>query len=88
MLRIKISVRPNAAKNEIAAGDDGILKLRIAAPPEDGKANAEICRYLIKAFKLPPGSVNLKSGHRSKNKTLEINIGEAEFNLRLKELIG
>ena len=64
------------------------MKLRIAAPPEDGKANAEICRFLTKAFKLPPGSVILKTGHSSKLKIIEINIGQEEFALRLKELIG
>lgn len=88
MIRIKISVRPNSPRNEISEGPDGILKLRIKAPPEEGKANAEICRFLAKALKLPPGSVSLKTGHSSKLKIIEISIGQEEFGLRLKELIA
>jgi uncharacterized protein (TIGR00251 family) len=87
-MRIKISVRPNAPKNEISEGPDGILKLRITAPPEHGKANAEICRFLARALKLPPGSVFLKTGHSSKPKIIEIDMGPEDFGLRLKELIG
>lgn len=44
---LRIKVIPRARKTELVGTmDDGALKVRVAAVPEDGKANTELCRYL------------------------------------------
>jgi uncharacterized protein (TIGR00251 family) len=51
---------------------DGALKVRIAAPPVDGAANAELVKVLAKALKVSRSSVHILSGGTSKNKRVRI----------------
>jgi hypothetical protein len=48
------------------------LKIRLAAPPVDGKANAALIRFVADTLKLPTSAVNLKSGHNSRRKVLAV----------------
>ena len=48
------------------------LKIRIAAPPVDGKANAHLIQFLAKTFGVPKARVHLESGANSRNKQLRI----------------
>lgn len=48
---LRIKVIPRARKTELVGTmDDGVLKVRVAAVPEDGKANTELCRYLREIY--------------------------------------
>src|SRR5262249_35669076 len=67
-----IKVRPGARSNEVLGELDGILKLRIAAPPVDGKANEECRRFLAALLKVSPSSVDIKSGAGSRTKTITV----------------
>ncbi len=69
ILQIKIS--PNSSKNEfIKTGD--VIKLKITAPPVDGKANKFVIEILSKTFKVPKTNIKILHGETSKEKTLEI----------------
>lgn len=74
---LHVHIIPKSAKNQVigwekdAAGDKW-LKIRIAAPPEDGQANKELIRYLAKGLGLPQKSVKLASGETSRYKKLKI----------------
>lgn len=73
MALLHIRVQPKASKNEI--GDfleDGTLKVRVTAPPEDGKANAAVIKLLAKRLKIAPSALEITRGHASRNKTIEI----------------
>ena len=48
------------------------LKIRLAAPPVDGKANAALLRYLADAFGVPQRAVTLVRGETSRQKTVRI----------------
>lgn len=48
------------------------LKIKVAAPPEDGKANAELLKFLAKYFKCPKSSLTLLSGDTSRHKRIKI----------------
>lgn len=48
------------------------LKIKVAAPPEDGKANAELLKFLAKYFKCPKSSLTLVSGETSRHKRIKI----------------
>ena len=69
--RITLQVVPRASKTEVvgAYGDDA-LRLRLAAPPVDGKANKELIEVLADAFGLPKSAVVFKGGETSKTKRL------------------
>jgi uncharacterized protein (TIGR00251 family) len=51
---------------------DGVLKVRIAAPPVDGAANAELIKVLAKSFGVAKSNVQLISGETAKTKKLRI----------------
>ncbi|MDR3192177.1 MAG: DUF167 domain-containing protein [Treponema sp.] len=72
LCRLKIKAVPGASKTEIAGLKDGCLRIRIAAAPEDGKANAELRAFLAGALGCPKGEVVLLRGERSRLKTLTV----------------
>ncbi|NLO80835.1 MAG: YggU family protein [Xanthomonadaceae bacterium] len=70
-LLLRLRIQPRAAKDELI-WQDGRLRLRITAPPVDGKANAHLCAYLAKLFGVPRGQVELLSGETSRDKRVRI----------------
>ncbi len=51
---------------------DGAIKIDIASAPEDGRANAELVRYLADEFSVPKSHVHILRGQTSKAKTVQI----------------
>jgi uncharacterized protein (TIGR00251 family) len=71
-LVLSLHVQPGAARTEVAGLHGGALKIRLAAPPVDGKANAELVRFLAEAFGVPRRAVALVRGETSRQKTVRI----------------
>jgi uncharacterized protein (TIGR00251 family) len=75
-LVLMLHVQPGAKRTEIAgAHGEGMqtrLKIRLAAPPVDGRANAELLRYLADAFGVPLRQVALLRGETSRQKTVRV----------------
>ena len=71
-LILDIRVIPRASKTQIVGMHDGALKVRIAAPPVDGAANAELVKLLAKAFGVSKSSIEIISGETSKTKRIRI----------------
>jgi hypothetical protein len=71
---VSFSVRvvPRSSKSGVAGEHDGMLKVRIAAPPVDGAANDELVKTLAKVFQVPARSVQIISGLSSKTKRVRI----------------
>jgi uncharacterized protein len=65
---LKLIVQPKAKKTQIVGLYDGMLKLAVASPPVDGKANKEIVTFLADFFKLKKSEVSIISGERSRRK--------------------
>ncbi len=65
-------VVPRASKSEIVGELDGALKIRIAAPPADGAANAELIKLLAKTFGVTKSAVEIIGGQTSKTKQIKI----------------
>ncbi len=79
VLHIKIS--PNSSKNEIIK-NDGELKVKITAPPIDGKANKALIEFLSKSFKIPKSYFEIIKGETSKEKTILIkNVSKEKFEI-------
>lgn len=70
---LRIKVIPKSPKTEVAGElADGTLKVRVAAVPERGKANAELCQFLAREIGVPASKVELISGHTSPLKLVRI----------------
>jgi Uncharacterized conserved protein len=74
-LSLSVKVIPKSSRNEIAAIlDDGTLKLKIAAAPEKGKANAEIRTFLAREFQVRQKNVEIVHGELSALKHIVISL--------------
>jgi len=71
-LRFKITVKPNARKNEVIRTDDGLFTVRVAVPPIEGKANEKVIEVLSEYFNKPKRSISIVSGFKGKTKIIEI----------------
>lgn len=67
-----LRVQPKASRDELAEPMGDALKVRITAPPVDGKANAHLIRFLAKTFGVAKSAVILESGDISRIKRLRI----------------
>jgi len=67
-----VRVQPRASQTEIVGSHDGALKVRLAAPPVDGKANEELIRFLAKLFETSRQQISILSGPTSKNKLVRV----------------
>jgi uncharacterized protein len=70
--RIGLKVQPNAGCNKIMAFNNGVFKVKIAAPPDKGKANKAIIEYLSDILDLPKNHVLIERGETSHNKLISI----------------
>jgi len=82
---IKVRVQPRAPRTEIIGEHAGAIKMRVAAPPVDGKANEECRRYLAKLLKVGATSVEIISGDSSRDKVIRVSNISA---LRVLEALG
>jgi len=69
---LTIQVHPNAKRNEVLGFEEGILRLKIAAPPVEGKANKELISFLSKTLGTSKSSITIDHGHISKVKIVTI----------------
>lgn len=70
--KIPVKVHPSAPKSEIAGFSDGILTVRVAAPPVENKANQELIELLSRALGVSQRSLTILKGHTSRNKLILI----------------
>ena len=71
-MTLAVQITPNARRSEIVGWLGGKLKIKIKAPPVDGKANAELVRFLAKKFGVRQNAVRLLRGETAKTKLIEI----------------
>ncbi len=69
---LTLHIQPGAKKTEFAGLHGDALKIRLAAPPVDGKANEALLRFIADELDLPKSAVTLKSGQTSRRKVLEV----------------
>lgn len=65
-------IQPRASKNSIAGIHGDAVKISLTAPPVDGKANAELCKFFADILDLPKSAITLESGQTSRNKRILI----------------
>lgn len=65
---LSVRVTPRAGANALAGWADGFLRVRLAAPPVEGRANEALVRFLAGCAGLAPSRVQLLSGDRGRDK--------------------
>lgn len=74
---LRIRATPNARRSEVVGWEEvpllgRVLRVRVAAPPTEGKANAELRDFLAHWLGVPKGQVTLSKGGSSRIKTFEV----------------
>ena len=67
-----IHVIPKAGRGEIVGIQNDALKVKITAPPVEGKANLECIRFLSDVLGVKKAQITIESGHKSKRKTIAV----------------
>lgn len=73
-VRLAVVVTPNAPRTAADGLHDGALRVRLAAPPVDGKANEALEKWLAGELSQPRRAVRLVHGASSRRKTLDIDV--------------
>jgi uncharacterized protein (TIGR00251 family) len=85
---LHVRVVPGAKKSQLAGEESGRLKVRIQAPPVEGKANRELLRLLARELGLKKNRIALISGEHSRDKELLLkNMSLAEARVMLKSAL-
>jgi hypothetical protein len=69
---LSVRVTPRSGKEGIAGYEEGVVRVRLNAPPVEGKANEALARFLAKALGVPKGRVTLVAGERGRNKIVRV----------------
>ncbi|HEX2826559.1 MAG TPA: DUF167 domain-containing protein [Burkholderiales bacterium] len=71
-LTLLVHAQPGARSSGIAGEHGGALKIRIAAPAIENKANAAIVAFIAETLQVPPSRVTIRRGAQGRRKTIEI----------------
>jgi len=69
---VDVHVMPNAPKTQVQGLHDGALRIRLKAPPVEGKANQELVAWLARELKVPRASIELIRGDAARRKQLRV----------------
>ena len=70
--RLKVKVVPGSSQSEVSGWLGDMLKVRVAAQPDKGKANTAVVALLAKSLGLPKKNVSITSGKTSQQKVIEV----------------
>ena len=69
---LKVYLQPKSSKNEIIGSYRDGIKVKLTAPPVEGKANEALIRFLAKELGVSPSCIEIIRGQHSREKTLKI----------------
>lgn len=69
---IEVHAVPGASRSEVVGTHGDALRIRLAAPPVDGKANDQLIRFLAAALQIPRSAVAIETGHRGRRKRVRV----------------
>ncbi len=83
-VQLRLHVQPRAVRSRLLGLHDGCLKVAVASPPVDGRANLAVCRFLADLLGVAPRDVVLDSGTQARKKRVVVaNIDEPTLRARL-----
>jgi len=71
-LLLQIKVVPNASRTQVVGALGDALKIKVAQPPEGGRANAAVLEILAEKLRVPEGNLAIVAGHTRARKTVQI----------------
>lgn len=71
-LMLQVRLTPRAARDQIVGWDGDVLRVRVTAPPVEGRANEALMRLLARALHVPPGRLRLVRGQTQRNKVVAV----------------
>jgi uncharacterized protein (TIGR00251 family) len=87
--RVRLRVSPGATRAGVIGRHGEAWKVRVAAPPEGGRANEAVVRLLADTLSLPREAVTLVSGHGARDKIVELSgLGPSQIERRLSSAAG
>lgn len=85
-VRLNVRLTPRASRDAIAGFEGETLRVRVAAPPVEGRANQALTRLLARRLRLPRGAVRIVAGQTSRNKIVTVEgLDAAELRRRLED---
>ncbi|MCH2513454.1 MAG: DUF167 domain-containing protein [Chloroflexi bacterium] len=85
---LKVRVQPKASRNQVDGFEDGTLRLRVTAPPTEGKANAGVIALMAKTLGVSKSRLEIVRGHGSRDKVVAIDtLSEQEVHRRIAAVI-
>lgn len=86
---LRVHVQPGAGRTAVVGRHGTSLKLRVAAPPEGGRANDAVKALLVETFGVKPADVELTSGASSRVKQFRLDhVDVEEFRTRLERVVA
>src|SRR6266850_6969340 len=80
-LDLWVKISPNSKRNQIVGFEKEYLKIKIAAPPVEGKANIELIEFLSEQLDKPKSQITIVQGQQGKLKRIRIeNLSLAQLN--------
>lgn len=71
-VRVHLFIQPKSSKNEVVGPHNGEIKIKITAPPIDGRANEGLIEFLSDHFDIPKRNVLLVKGDTGRHKTIDL----------------
>lgn len=71
-VRLHLFIQPKASKNEVIGPHNGELKVKITAPPIDGRANEELIEFLADLFHIAKRNISVIKGDTGRHKTVDV----------------
>jgi uncharacterized protein len=78
VITLTLHVQPGAKRSEIAGLHGDALKIRLASPPIEGRANEALLKFIAKLFDVPLRQVELKRGEQSRHKVILVQRSRVE----------
>ena len=87
--RFMLRVKPNAKQNQLLGFKEGVLHIRIAAPPVEGKANDALIKFLSERLGVSKSRVSIEKGLTGRTKTIVIHgLSQSQAEKQLETLSG
>jgi len=75
---LTLHIQPGAKRSEVAGLHGDALKIRLAAPPVEGRANEALLRFIADSFEVPLRQVELLRGAQSRHKMVKVTGSKVE----------
>jgi uncharacterized protein (TIGR00251 family) len=88
-VELNVHAQPGAGRTQITGRHGDALKIRVAVPPEHGRANDALAKVLADVFGVPASAVSITAGEKSRTKRFRLAVDDTEvFAHRLDELVA